>query len=61
MADSAVKMDSELKKRAEALIKQKRFDYPNLKNFIDKAVLNLLEKEGIKDKKSTNKSKRGKK
>ncbi|MFH1308068.1 MAG: hypothetical protein ABIH72_04405 [archaeon] len=48
--DSTVKIDSELKARAEALIKEKKFDYPNLKNFVDKAVLMMLEKEDIKNK-----------
>ncbi|MFH1501174.1 MAG: hypothetical protein ABIE22_04490 [archaeon] len=58
--DAVVKIDSELKKKAEALVKEKRFDYPNLKNFVDKAILMLLEKEGIKNKKTIKVGKRGK-
>ena len=42
--DVPVKIDSELKKRIEELISkgENRFDYPSVKNFIDKAVLKLL-------------------
>ena len=44
MADKPVKIDSELKKRVEELISsgENRFEYPSVKNFIDKAVLRLL-------------------
>jgi len=40
-----VKIDPELKKRIESFIKKgnNRIDFPSLKNFIDKAVLKLLE------------------
>ncbi len=42
--DIPVKIDAELKKRIEELISkgENRFDYPSVKNFIDKAVLKLL-------------------
>jgi len=42
--DVPVKIDSELKKKIEELISkgEARFDYPSVKNFIDKAVLKLL-------------------
>lgn len=51
MRDVPVKLDAELKKRIEELIAQGeyRFDFPSLKNFVDKAVLKLLkdlEKKG---------------
>ncbi len=39
-----MKIDAELKKRIEELISkgENRFDYPSVKNFIDKAVMKLL-------------------
>ena len=39
-----VKIDPELKKRIESIIKQgdKRIEFPSIKNFIDKAVLKYL-------------------
>lgn len=42
--DIPVKLDAELKSRIESFIKkgENRFDYPSVKNFIDKAVLKLL-------------------
>ena len=42
--NTAVKIDPELKKRIEELISkgENRFDYPSVKNFVDKAVLRLL-------------------
>ncbi len=42
--DVPVKLDSELKKRIEEFISkgENRFDYPSVKNFIDKAVLKIL-------------------
>jgi len=48
--DVPVKIDRELKKRIEDYISKKdnRFDYPSVKNFIDKAVLKRL-KELEKD------------
>ena len=44
MADKPVKIDAELKKRVEKFISigDNRFDYPSVKNFIDKAVLKSL-------------------
>ena len=47
MADSPVKLDAELKKRIEQFISraEHRFDYPSVKNFVDKAVLKLLKEE----------------
>ena len=53
--DVPVKIDSELKKKIEEYISkgENRFDYPSVKNFIDKAVLKLLKelekKKGGKD------------
>ena len=48
-----VKIDEELKKRIEEFIKkgENRFDFPSLKNFVDKAVFKLLANymDGIKD------------
>lgn len=51
MKDVPVKIDAELKRRIEELISkgENRFDFPSVKNFVDKAVLKLLkelEKEG---------------
>jgi hypothetical protein len=42
--DVPVKIDAELKKRIEEFISkgETRFDYPSVKNFVDKAVLKLL-------------------
>ncbi|MBS3097623.1 hypothetical protein J4209_02390 [Candidatus Woesearchaeota archaeon] len=42
--DVPVKIDAELKKRIEEFILrgENRFDYPSVKNFVDKAVLKLL-------------------
>ena len=42
--DFPVKLDAELKKKVESLISQgeNRFEYPSLKNFVDKAVLKYL-------------------
>lgn len=44
--DKPVKINAELKKRIEKFISKgnNQFDYPSVKNFIDKAVLKLLEK-----------------
>ena len=44
MKDVPVKLDAELKKRIEEFISkgENRFDYPSLKNFVDKAVLKFL-------------------
>jgi len=44
MGDAVVKLDKELKKRIEEFISQgdNRFDYPSVKNFLDKAVIKLL-------------------
>ena len=44
MADKPVKIDSELKKRIEDFISRgdNKFEYPSVKNFVDKAVLRLL-------------------
>ena len=44
MKDVPVKIDAELKKRIEEFISkgETRFDYPSVKNFVDKAVLKLL-------------------
>lgn len=42
--DIPVKLDAELKSRIDSFIKkgENRFDYPSVKNFIDRAVLKLL-------------------
>jgi len=44
LKDLPVKIDRELKKRIEEYISkgEKRFEYPSVKNFIDKAVLKML-------------------
>ncbi|MBI2138404.1 hypothetical protein HYU13_02350 [Candidatus Woesearchaeota archaeon] len=44
MKDTPVKIDAELKKKIEQVISDgdMRFEYPSVKNFIDKAVLQLL-------------------
>lgn len=45
MKHQVVAIDEELKKKAVDFIKKKenKFDYPNLKNFVDIAVIRLLE------------------
>ena len=50
--DIPVKIDAELKKGIEEFINkgENRFEYPSVKNFIDKAVLKLL-KEVLNEKK----------
>lgn len=53
LKDLPVKIDIELKKRIEEFISkgENRFDFPSVKNFVDKAVLKFLkelEKEGKK-------------
>lgn len=42
--DFPVKVDAELKKRIESFIMkgENRFEYPSIKNFVDKAVLKYL-------------------
>ena len=48
-----MKIDAELKKRIEEHISkgENRFDFPSVKNFVDRAVLKLLkEKEGNREK-----------
>lgn len=42
--DFPVKLDMELKKKVESLISQgeNRFEYPSIKNFVDRAVLKYL-------------------
>jgi hypothetical protein len=44
LKDLPVKIDAELKKKIEEFISkgENRFDYPSVKNFVDKAVLKLL-------------------
>lgn len=44
MKDKPVKIDAELKERIERFISKgsNRFDYPSVKNFIDKAILKSL-------------------
>lgn len=53
MRDIAVKLDAELKKRIEGYISKgdNRFDYPSVKNFVDKAVYNALRELDGKKKK----------
>jgi hypothetical protein len=48
MVDKPVKIDKELKKRIERFIStgNNRFDYPSVKNFIDKAVIKFLKEVG---------------
>lgn len=43
--DTPVKLDAELKKKVEQFVAQdqNRFEYPSVKNFVDKAVLKMLE------------------
>lgn len=54
MKDASVKLDSELKKEVEEFISKgkNRIDYPSVKNFVDKAVLRLLEE--VKNEKKKN-------
>lgn len=42
-----IKIDSELLERVKNLIKKgdKKYDYPSIKSFVDKAVLMMLKKE----------------
>ena len=42
--DVPVKLDGELKKKVDEFISrgENRFDYPSIKNFVDKAVLRYL-------------------
>ncbi|MBI2105319.1 hypothetical protein HYT56_00605 [Candidatus Woesearchaeota archaeon] len=42
--DIPVKLDLELKKKIDEFISkgENRFDYPSVKNFVDKAVLKML-------------------
>ncbi len=44
MKDVPVKIDGELKKKIEEVISKgyNRFEYPSVKNFVDKAVFKLL-------------------
>ncbi|MBU1005029.1 MAG: hypothetical protein KJ561_04320 [Nanoarchaeota archaeon] len=51
LKDVPVKIDSELKKRIEELISkgENRFEYPSVKNFIDKAFLKLLKESENKE------------
>ena len=55
MKDVPVKLDAELKKRIEEFISkgENRFEWPSLKNFVDKAVLKFL-KEVEKNEKGEN-------
>jgi hypothetical protein len=47
MSNVPVKIDKELKEKIEKFISigNNRFDYPSVKNFVDKAVLKLLLEE----------------
>ena len=47
---SVVKLDLELKKRIISFISkdENRFEYPTLKNFVDKAVLKMLKEIELK-------------
>jgi hypothetical protein len=49
LKDIPVKLDLELKEKIEEFISQgeNRFDYPSVKNFVDKAVLRFLKE--VKD------------
>lgn len=54
MKDTAVKLDSELKKEIEEYISRgkNRIQFPSVKNFVDKAVLKLLkEVKNVRQKK----------
>jgi hypothetical protein len=48
VVDKPVKLDIELKNRIEKYISKQdnRFDYPSVKNFVDKAVIKLLKEVG---------------
>ena len=61
MKDTPVKIDAELKKKIEQVISSgdMRFEYPSVKNFIDKAVLQLL--QGIEKKGAEKAGKDGRK
>jgi len=52
-ADAPVKLDQELKAEIEAFLAKgkNRFEYPSVKNFVDKAVLKMLHE--VKDKENT--------
>jgi len=55
LKDLPVKIDAELKKKIEEFISkgENRFDFPSVKNFVDKAVLKYLkelEKRGKSEK-----------
>lgn len=55
LKDLPVKIDAELKKRIEEFISkgENRFEFPSVKNFVDKAVLKFLkeiEKKGVEKK-----------
>jgi len=53
LKDLPVKIDIELKKRIEEFISkgENRFDFPSVKNFVDKAVLKFLKEVGKKGEK----------
>lgn len=62
MKDVPVKIDLELKKRVEEFISkgENRFEYPSVKNFVDKAVLRFLkELERIEKKEVKRDNERG--
>ncbi len=50
MKDKPVKLDGELKRRIDKFISasDNRFEYPSVKNFIDRAVLLMLKEVGDK-------------
>jgi len=56
LKDVPVKIDAELKKKIEEFISKgdNRFEFPSVKNFVDKAVLKLL-KELEKEKEENEK------
>ena len=45
--DAVVKIDSELLKQVERIVKEKKINYVNKKHFIDMAVLEKIEREMI--------------
>ncbi len=49
--DTPVKLDSGLKRKIEHFLSQgeNRFEYPSVKNFVDKAVLRMLKEVGKKN------------
>lgn len=57
--DVPVKLDKELKDEIERFIsfKDNRFDFPSVKNFVDKAVLGLLKELEKKNGKKNSKKK----